>query len=125
MYTVKFEDGSIFNGGNPENSLWNKMPNKSIAEITYILAGKSITLKGFSSYNHQVKIGYLPLNSQQFILAVIVMAEKEGIVKRFIFDFTKNKFFMDEVKLGQEYNNKSVSGWKKGNTEVKLEWRIF
>lgn len=120
-----YQDGTIFKGGTPEDSKWNEMPNKLIAELHYNYLGKQIYLKNYEAYNHQVKIGYLAFNPQQMIIAVIIMGLAQGIIKRFVFDLIKNKLFIDEVPLNQEYNNKPTSEWKSGISSKNPTYKII
>ena len=115
MYNIVFEDGYIFDGGTPENSNWNCcMPNTPISELHYDYLNKKIILKGYEAYNHLVKYAYVISSQQQVITAIIIMAKKEGMVDRFIYDLIKNELIVDKLPYGQEYNNKPTSGWKVG-----------
>jgi len=124
MYTIKFEDGELFLGGNPANSNWTHMPNKPIAELHYDLLGKKIKLSGYEAYNHLVKNAFMIATQQQIITAIIIMARQSNVVKRFIYDLIKNKLIIDEVPFGNEYNNKPTSGWKKGLNTLKSKFKI-
>jgi len=126
MYRIIFDDESIFEGGNPENSNWNNMPNKPIVGLYYNYLGKQINLKNYESYNHLIKYVFRMDNQQKVVAAVIIMGlEKYGRVKRFIFDLIKKQLIVDEVPLNQEYNNKPVSGWKIGITSKNPIYKII
>ena len=47
MYKIYFEDGTDFIGGEPTDSKWNEMPNKTITKIEYSLLGKQIILQNY------------------------------------------------------------------------------
>ena len=123
MYKVIFEDGTVFNGGEPENSRWNEIPNKPIAEIEYWL-GKHIHLKNYEAYNHLTKYAFRVDNQQQSVVAVIILDKILNIVQRFCFDLIKRELIIDEVPFGIEYNNKPASGWKTGLSNLKTEYKI-
>jgi hypothetical protein len=124
MYTIKFSDGELFLGGNPEDSNWNSMPNKVIAELHYDLLGKKIKLSGYEAYNHLIECPYIIPLQRQVITVIIIMAKKDNNVYRFIYDLIKNKLITDEVLYRQEYKNKPTSGWKAGLSNTKSEFKI-
>ena len=118
MYKIIFDDKTEFIGGEPDNSKWNDMPNKPIVELQYTFGGKTIYLKNYEAYNHQIKLGFLPFNNQKtIILAIIIMVLEKGNVGRIIFDFPNKRIIKDIIPFGQEYNNKPASGWKRGIIE--------
>ena len=56
LYTIVFEDNSVFEGGTIETTLWMKIPNKKIRSIFYnIPLGDCIGLSGYNSYYHFVE----------------------------------------------------------------------
>jgi len=115
MYKIIFEDKTEFMGGDPENSQWNDIPNKPITELQYSFGGKTIYLKNYEAYNHQLKLGFLPFNNQKtIILSIIIMVLEKGNVGRIIFDFPNKRIIKDIVPFGKEYNNRPASGWKAG-----------
>jgi hypothetical protein len=114
MYIIYFEDGDIFKGGNPNNSKWNEIPNKTIKKIQYILMGKTVYLENYNKYNHIVERYNLLNKKTSGISKVLLMGEKAGVVKRFVFDLLHNCFYEDITEVGKEYNNNPVLGWKKG-----------
>jgi hypothetical protein len=111
MYSVEFVDGTIFVGGNPDNSKWSFIPNKLIKQLQYDYLGKEITLTNFEAYNHLVKYTYMIATQQQVMTGVIIMVKEFNTVKRISFDLIKNELIVDEVSYGREYNNKPASGW--------------
>lgn len=125
MYKIIYQDGDIFNGGTADNSLWNQMPNKPIAELHYEYLGKSIVLKNYEAYNHLTKYMFVVSSQQQCVAAVIIMALKAGKIKRFIYDLRNNELLIDEVLSEKEYNNKPASGWKAGLHNLNVEFKII
>ena len=124
MYKIVFEDCTEFIGGEPDNSKWNEIPDKPIAELHYNFLGKEITLIGYEAYNHIIKHAFLIDSQQQAIVAVIIMVLEMGMVKRIIFDLIKKELIYDTVLYGREYNNKPTSGWKVGLKNAKSEFKI-
>lgn len=121
MYKVMFVDNTIFNGGNPENSLWNNMPNKPIKKIEYTLLGHTVTFEGYESYNHlKEKAQFLLQNNEIRLSKVILMAKKGNVVYSFIFDYFTKEILTTTSEFGKEYYGKETSGWKTGlqNTET-------
>ena len=124
MYKIFFADGTEFIGGEPDNSKWNEIPDKPIAELHYNFLGKQIILKGYESYNHIIKHAFLIDSQQQVIVAVIIMVLDVRMVKRFIFDLIKKELITDTTLYGREYNNKPVSGWKQGLLNYNPTYKI-
>lgn len=123
MYTVKFEDGSIFNGGDYKNSKWNEIPDKPIVTIAYKLHDKIIKLQGFDSYNHLVERVQFINRPGGKITKLILMAKAQEEVFQIIFDFQKKQTYQKKTKFGQEYMDKATSGWKvgvKGKPKMEL-----
>jgi hypothetical protein len=114
MYIVIFEDYTQFIGGDPNNSRWNEMPNKRIRELVYKLGDYSISLSGFSEYNHLVeRVSFLNKRTKK-ISKVIIMGHQNFKVYKFIIDLLKSEVNQEETLFGKEYNNASTTGWKKG-----------
>jgi hypothetical protein len=123
MFEITFEDNSKFEGGQPNDSKWNLIPDKPIKNITYKLAGESIYLENYKSYNHIVERVNV-LGGKTYISKVILMAENNGEVLCFIFDYNKQMLLLKNRIFGQEYKEGSTSGWKKGilpNTPPKYQ----
>lgn len=56
MYKVTFVDGSEFDGGEPDQSLWDMLPNKTIKSIVYWLKDSDkFHFTDFEEYNHCVE----------------------------------------------------------------------
>lgn len=114
MYTITFQDGEIWRGGNIENSKWNEMPNKIIDKISYTLHKQTIDISGYESYNHLVERTQNILDGKTKITKIFLLAKDGAIVIKFIFDFNIKKWNTEGGIFGQEYYNKPTSGWKKG-----------
>lgn len=124
MYKIIFVDGTEFNGGNPENSEWNKIPDKPIAELYYDYLGKQIHLQNYEAYNHLLKHAFNINTQQSVIVAVLLLVKEHDIVQRFIYDLIRNELIVDKVTYGQEYNNKPALGWKAGLDNLKTDYEI-
>jgi hypothetical protein len=124
MYSLEFVDGSIFVGGNPDNSKWGNIPNKLIKELQYDYLGKEITLTNFEAYNHLVKYTYMLATQEQVMTGVIIMVKEFDIVTRFCYDLIKNELIVDKIEYGKEYNNKPASGWRAGLMGEKTKFKI-
>ena len=125
MYKIIFEDNTIFQGGNPENSLWNKIPNKPIKKIVYKYKGKTITLEGYSSYCHIVKRGSALIGNFSGILEVMLMARTKKESQIYIWDLKNFMFYTATTKIDKEYNGNKVSGWKLGLSILKPTFEII
>jgi hypothetical protein len=113
LYEITFEDDSKFEGGQPNDSKWNLIPDKPIKSITYKLAGESVYLENYKSYNHLVERPTI-IGIGSYISKVILMAENNGEVLCFIFNYNKQMLLLEKRIFGQEYEEDSTSGWKKG-----------
>ena len=113
LYQIKFEDGSIFQGGNLENSKWNEMPDKPIESVEYYLLTNKVVLENYEAYNHLVERVSL-MDGRMFISKVILLGKSQNKVLSVVFDFMKEKVYGLNSEFGYEYNGKAVSGWKAG-----------
>ena len=112
-YFINFSDGTTFEGGQPNDSKWNEIPDKPIKSITYKLAGETIYIENYKSYNHIVERINV-LGGKTYISKVILMAENNEEVLCFIFDYNKQILLLEKRIFGQEYKESSTLGWKKG-----------
>jgi len=56
LYTIFFEDGTNFWGGNIDNTHWLEIPNKPIKKLIYILpSGKKLIYEKYDTYYHFVE----------------------------------------------------------------------
>lgn len=125
MYKILFVDGESWEGGKPENSKWNEMPNKPISELQYYICNKTIILKGYEAYNHLFHRPYFLLTKEVITTQVIIMGLYKNNVTRFIIDFKKNTFYRDEVSMGIEWKDSKVTGWKKGIDNLIPSYKII
>jgi hypothetical protein len=115
MYQLIFEDGSEFQGGEPNCSLWDQILNKPIKSITYWLAeGSKYQFSDFEEYNHcveRVQGINTPLN---MVSKALIMGRIGKRVYQVVYDLKEGTFAQTVVKYGEEYNGKALSGWKQG-----------
>ncbi len=56
LYTIIFNDGSNFLGGNYMETKWTEIPNKPIKRIIYSLpTGDNLVLNGYEKYFHMIE----------------------------------------------------------------------
>jgi len=126
LYNVKFEDGTIFDGGTFEYPGWNKCPDKKIVCLELILPNDEdkIRLENYEQYNFFIG-ARKPLNSQQVVLGHmyglgcnnnivtsyrITMVSSMGNDKYKVGDITVRKF-----PFGREgIRRTATTGWKVG-----------
>jgi hypothetical protein len=115
MYTIVFDDGQVWQGGPTDCSRWNEMPYKLIKSISYTVGQYTLKLEGYEAYNHIVERVEFVLNAgRPKITKVILMALKDGMVQKYIFNFLTGKSEFEMVGYGQEYYNKPATGWHGG-----------
>ena len=57
LYTIIFEDNSIFQGGDLKNTKWLEIPNKKIRTVFYGLPlGDCLGLSEYDKYYHYVEV---------------------------------------------------------------------
>jgi len=118
MYTITFEDGQVWQGGDMNNSGWNTMPIKLIKSIAYTVGQYKLTLEGYEAYNHLIERVQFVLNANKpKITKIILMALKDGMVQKYIFNFTTGKTEFEMAGFGQEYYNKPTTGWRPGEIQ--------
>lgn len=123
MYKIKFIDGTVYTGGSPENSLWNKMPNKPIKSLTYNIFGKTIIMENYECYNHVVfKFGGV-FGKTTGVNKIMLMVKQKNEVLIVNIDCIKKKITYKTACFGKEFNGKPIGGWKKGLDGLK--GRIF
>jgi len=127
MYKVYFLDGTIFIGGEINDSKWNMMPHaKPIVKLEYQLAKHKVLLKGYDGYNHIIeRVVGLNFKGKERISKLILMVKKDRDVMSLIFDMIKNKVYHHLSTFGKEYNNKPVTGWKIGIKNGKPKSQII
>jgi hypothetical protein len=114
MYKVYFIDGTEFQGGEPQDSKWNEIPDKPIQKLEYQLVKIPVILENFEAYNHIVEKVQFVNKAGNKITKLILMAKKRDKVYQLIYDFEKGKAFKAQTLWGKEYLNNPVTGWKKG-----------
>jgi hypothetical protein len=116
MYKVTFEDGTEFDGGEPDISLWDQLPNKPIKSILYWVNNRKFIFSDFEEYNHCVERVFGVTTNMQAISRAIIMGRVKKRVYQVIFDFRNKDFVVtrDVKPYGQEYNDKPLTGWKFG-----------
>lgn len=129
MFITTFTDGSTFQGGNPQDSKWDQMPNLPIKEIEYSLTPFiKYVFKDFDGYNHCVERVRGVNTSFERITRVIIMGRTENRVYQIMLD-QDGSVYQLVVPVGKEYsvesklqngkfagwsNAKPLTGWKKG-----------
>ncbi len=146
MYKIRFSDDTEFVGGEPENSLWNEIPEtKSIASLQYSFLGASFLFKDFESYNHIVERAVVLLNyagktypPANRITRIIIMAKWQNRVYEVVYDLKTQKIFQQIEFLGREYKNseaidigpllkvtKATTGWIRGQFNPAIHPKIM
>ena len=139
MYTITFEDGTVFEGGSPAESKWGEIPNKSIQSILYQLTPFiAYKFSNFDSYNHCVERVRGVNNNIEMISKVIIMGRTKNRIYQIMMD-SSGRVYQMVVQNGHEYssqsnvddtgkfkgwiNGKPLTGWVKGveSGEPKLE----
>ena len=122
MYRITFKNEEVWMGGEPDNSNWNKMPNKPIKKIEYTLWGHTVIFEGYEAYNHLRENTHFFLKENQArISKVFLMAKKGNVVYSFVFDYFNKEIITTSAEFGKEYYGKDTKGWKEGlkDTETK------
>lgn len=127
MYKIIYKDDTIFQGGNPRDSLWEKVENKGIKELRYLIGtNKWLILSGYERYNHLVEYEAI-IGKGSRIVGIILMGEDGTQIERIHIDLKENKIRRSFAKLGQEYKGGLTTGWKEGirnNVEI-ANWKII
>jgi hypothetical protein len=138
MYKVTFFDGTEFDGGEPESSMWDMLPNKPIKSILYWLNEKEKYLfSDFEEYCHCVEKNLLinptdltPGKPIERVTKAIIMGRVKQRVYQVVFDLKRGQVYRLVTPYGQEYssqerlndqgvyvghyNGKPLSGWLQG-----------
>lgn len=138
MYTVMFSDGSKFEGGSPNDSLWNEIPDKPIVSVSYALTPFiTYRFENYESYCHCVERVQGINKNFKMISKVVIMGKIKGSVHQIIMD-SKGNVYQTVVPYGKEYssqckivdgkfagwlNGRALTGWKTGveNKVPRLE----
>jgi hypothetical protein len=129
MYTVTFTDGTTFEGGSPNESLWDKIPAKPIRSIEYALTPfLKYLFKDFECYNHCVERVRGVNKGVEKITKVIIMGMTAKRVYQIMMD-DKGGVYQLVTEIGKEYspyskyldgkflgwgNGKPLAGWRPG-----------
>jgi len=102
LYTIIFEDESIFEGGTIMNTKWLEIPNKKIDRIFYKLPTNDfMCLSGYDKYFHYIE-AVQDLNGKERgkvkIENIYLMGRKENKVKSYRITLTNKPF--DKHKVG-------------------------
>jgi hypothetical protein len=117
LYTIVFDDSSIYKGGDLRQPKWLEIPDKKIRSIFYQLPlGDNLVLSGYDKYYHYVEV------------TSDITGEKKGEVQlEFAYSIGKNrkecKLYKINLRTGQveikilEEKDKEISqlnpiGWK-------------
>ena len=114
MYKIQFADNTEFTGGEPDDSLWNQIPEgKSIETLQYSFLGTNMLLKGFEAYNHVVERAVVLLNYSgqtyppaQRITRVILMAKWQNRVYEVVYDIKNQQVYQQIEVIGKENSDK-------------------
>jgi hypothetical protein len=124
MYRVFFENGSIYEGGSPANSGWDKLPDKPIIKLEYKLADRIAVFEGFEGYNHIVERYSFLNKAGSGISKLIILANKGSIVFKLTYNFMKKTVTQEHCKWGEEYRNQPHPGWKLGVSNKKPKFYV-
>lgn len=125
MYTITFEDGTQFKGGNPRDSKWNEIGNKRIKQLAYKFGTQLLVLQDYEAYNH------LPYNEAilgmgSYIPGLFIMGKWGNQIDKFYLNFKNGRIYHSLAIAGQEYQGKAVEGWKRGTEKLALKgWLIL
>jgi hypothetical protein len=113
MYNLVFDNGECWQGGEPDHSKWNEIPNKPIKKIEYKICNREVIFENYESYNHVVERIHT-FDGREKIIKIYVMARKGLNVYMFIFDLFTLEIIAEIKEFGKEYYGTATSGWKKG-----------
>jgi hypothetical protein len=122
MYQVTFIDGTEFAGGEPDQSMWDMLPDKPIQALTYwIKDSDKYHFTDFEEYNHCVERVQGVNGGFQSISKVIVMGRVGKRVYEVLFDLTQGRVYQFVAPYGEEYGSKAITnkegyitGWEAG-----------
>lgn len=114
MYTIIFQDGTCFEGGDLQNSLWNQIPDKPIKELYYKIGNNILKLKGYERYNHLIERASALFVKKSQISGIYILGERKDCVEKFYINLRTNKLEHSFTKFGQECKGRMTPGWKQG-----------
>ena len=121
MYKITFEDNTTFSGEKPRD--WNKISDKRILRLEYILGSKKLIMKNYEMYNHHIK--YAEIGGTNHIVQIIIMGLKHNKVTKIICDIKEHTIKRQYAILGFEYNNALTTGWKRGIDNQIEEYQLY
>lgn len=128
MYNIIFDDNTMFEGSNPQESKWQDIPNKPIKSIEYNLTPfLKYIFSNFESYNHIVERVNGINSNLKIISKVIIMGRSKNRIYQVMFD-DKGNVYRLVVKNGEEYSptvkiiDNKFAGWLDG--KPTLGWKI-
>jgi hypothetical protein len=110
MLTVKFTNGELV-----QNAAWLSLPTDPIQRVKYDFCGKKITMEGYEEYNHLVEKIYSIIGNAPSTRYVYLMGKTQNKIEIIILDQKNNRYKRCESKIGEEYNGRPSTGWKKGS----------
>jgi hypothetical protein len=129
IYSIVFEDGTVFTGGSTEYPGWNKFPkDKKIKKLELNLPNMKdkITLEGYEQYNFFIGAKKILNKDATIICHMYGLGHRKGIVtsyritlvsdglqKHKVGDVTVRKFPLGKEGIGRT----STLGWKEGTGE--------
>ena len=122
MLIVKFSDGELVQGGG-----WNSLPNKPIKKVAMIIENKKIIMQDYESYNHLQEHVYIasgPSDKGDFLRAIYLMGSKENKVHVIKINLMNGEVTEEKREMGEEYNGRPSTGWKKGIPDLNPQYYI-
>jgi len=122
LFQMKFEDGTEFNGGNLDSTLWRESPDKPIKSLRLRLpTGDFLFMGGYEEYNFFIEATQGIYGDTQkrlhFIYVMGLLNDEVTSYKISIMDYGQYKIgdtIVRKFPKGKEYNWKPTSGWHKG-----------
>jgi len=124
LYQIKYSDGTIFCGGDYNDSKWKEI-NKPIAEIIYNFQGKAVVLKGYESYNHQFIIKNMLLSGRKKLFGILLIAKEKNIIHCFCFNPKNQKLDYYKTEYTKKFQSPQMTGWKMGVSSEKPSFTIL
>lgn len=114
MYIITFTDGTTFDGGEPENTKWNELPNIPIKSVDCWLIDSKYHFEYFEEYCSCVERIHGVNKPLELVSKWIIMGRVKQRVYQVIFDLQRSSVDQLCVPWGQEYNKRPLIGWKQG-----------
>jgi len=114
MYKMTFLDKTIFLGGNIQNSLWDKIPNKSIIKWEHKIGDKTFVFEGYEAYNYFVEKTSIINLGREYVSKIFLLAKYKNQVLKIEINFETGKVKKFILPFGQEHNKRPTRGWKQG-----------